>query len=86
MDEELARLTGATDADFQEAVHWWMSLRERGPECRASVAFERWLTHSSGHRRAYARIEALWEMVRRTSFEAPAAVEFYLPRSDETGT
>lgn len=88
MDEEFARLVHDTDAEFRAAAYWWMRLRECGSDRRTLLGFEHWVTASAAHRRAFARVEALWETMRRASPERPAATVAETPhtRSREAGT
>lgn len=64
MDEELIRYSQAKDVEFRSAVCWWIRLHNGGSDPDALRNLATWLAESAKHRRAFARVEALWQTVQ----------------------
>jgi ferric-dicitrate binding protein FerR (iron transport regulator) len=57
-------LSNDMDDPFRAAILWMVRLRSDREDAATLRAFSRWLERSTEHRRAYARCEALWQMIQ----------------------
>ncbi|WP_306223513.1 FecR family protein [Bosea beijingensis] len=64
----------AEETPDEQALHWFVRLRDGEAEADARRSFDAWLAASPDHARAWAELEALWtDLDRLAALKAPVA-------------
>lgn len=85
MDESIAGNAGNEEAEFRGAVDWWIRLEGSPPDPRTLRDFANWLSEHATHRKAFARVETVWQTVQTSLVQCEAIGPPSAPASRNEG-